>query len=548
MRNIFRRKKQRRTAARGIRSFEASDTSRLLSGWRIDGGFTASEITSYLASLRGRSREMMKDSPHYKRWLQLVAANVVGGDGFSLKSLVNDGPATGFHPDDAAIDMIEYHWKRFCTYRNRKTKQTWFECTGRKNANEVDRLNAKTWAKDGEYFIYIIKTNANPYGITFKVIRPDWCDHTYNVKNTGSGTFVNCGVEMEMGTRRPVAYWFSATPTDAYPMQTVQGKTLCRIPKEEIIHGFTQEDEDQPRGIPWAHASLKTLKMVDSYNEAELTAARDEACSVRTYYAEKGDEEEFQDLTTDANKDAASALMAEKEPGQGEILPAGWKAEINTPQHPNKEVTAFKSSMLKDVASGLGVEYSNFANDWAGVSFSSVRVGTIAERDQWIMLQNDMISQSKSPMFLAWLDSFLLSPISGEMPESKYDKFAEHKIRGRRWMWVDPMKDVNASVISVENNWKTNTEVAAEMGGDYANNVEIAKREQVLVAGDSEDAVPALNGAQITASVEILQQYAMGSIDAEPAVALLTAAGVPSDAATNMINKQSVNKGSADEA
>jgi len=30
---------------------------------------------------------------------------------------------------------------------------------------------------------------------------------------------------------------------------------------------------------------------VDSYNEAELIAARDEACSLRTYSAEQGDEE-----------------------------------------------------------------------------------------------------------------------------------------------------------------------------------------------------------------------------------------------------------------
>jgi len=92
-------------------------------------------------------------------------------------------------------------------------------------------------------------------------------------------------------------------------------------------------------------------------------------------------------------------LTAEKEPGQSEVLPIGWESDINTPAHPNRELTAFKASMLKDVASGFNVEYSNFANDWTGVSFSSVRVGTISERDMYITDQNDYIAQNKKPCF-----------------------------------------------------------------------------------------------------------------------------------------------------
>jgi len=160
----------------------------------------------------------------------------------------------------------------------------------------------------------------------------------------------------------------------------------------------------------------------------------------------------------------------------------------------------------------------------------------------YITDQNDYIAQNKSPIFLAWLRSFLSYAVSGGLPAAKFDKFSEHEIRGRRWMWVDPMKDMNAAKMAVENGWKTNSQVASDMGTDYGDNVEQIKREQAIISGDSKESVPALNGAQIAAALEVMQNYAAGSIGKEAAIALLTAAGVPSTAATNMVAKQSIAK------
>jgi len=198
--------------------------------------------------------------------------------------------------------------------------------------------------------------------------------------------------------------------------------------------------------------------------------------------------------------------------------------------------------MTKNVASGLGIEYSNFANDWAGVSFSSVRGGTISERDAWITEQDDMIAQCKSKQFRLWLRSFLELSISGSLPMSKFDKFAEHEFRGRRWMWIDPVRDVNAAEKAVKNCWKTNTSVASDMGEDYEDNIETVEREDNAKAGRDAQSIPPLDSNQVTSSIEIMQEYATGAIDADPAVALLTAAGVPHDSAKNMIEKQKVTK------
>jgi capsid protein len=86
--------------------------------------------------------------------------------------------------------------------------------------------------------------------------------------------------------------------------------------------------------------------------------------------------------------------------------------------------------------------------------------------------------QCKTPQFLMWLRSFLSLAVSGGLPIAKYDKFAEHGFRGRRWMWVDPMKDMNAAKMARDHGWKTDSQIAEDLGGDYDENQETAKRDR----------------------------------------------------------------------
>ena len=136
--------------------------------------------------------------------------------------------------------------------------------------------------------------------------------------------------------------------------------------------------------------------------------------------------------------------------------------------------------MLRDVASGLGIEYACFANDWAGVSFSSVRAGTLAERDHWKILQDDFAEMFLAPVYRAWLNAFLATRLANPYVPSEYERLAEFEFRGRTWAWVDPMKDINSAAIAVEHGWKTDEQVAAEFGTDFDENLAEAMRVKPL--------------------------------------------------------------------
>jgi capsid protein len=45
-------------------------------------------------------------------------------------------------------------------------------------------------------------------------------------------------------------------------------------------------------------------------------------------------------------------------------------------------------------------------------------------------------------------------------------------------MWVDPMKDMNAAKMARDHGWKTDTQITEDLGGDYDENLETAKRER----------------------------------------------------------------------
>jgi capsid protein len=50
-------------------------------------------------------------------------------------------------------------------------------------------------------------------------------------------------------------------------------------------------------------------------------------------------------------------------------------------------------------------------------------------------------------------------------------------------MWVDPMKDMNAAKMAVDNGWKTNTQIASDMGTDFDENMEEYTREKRVKKG-----------------------------------------------------------------
>jgi lambda family phage portal protein len=142
------------------------------------------------------------------------------------------------------------------------------------------------------------------------------------------------------------------------------------------------------------------------------------------------------------------------------------------PDYPSAMFADFVKANLRGIASGLGVAYHALANDLEGVSFSSIRSGTLEERDSWMMIQEWFSSSFLERVFAEWLPSALafgqVTMVNGSaLPMAKIDKFRPHSWQGRRWEWVDPLKDIEADIAAINAGLKSPQSVAAKLGLDY---------------------------------------------------------------------------------
>ena len=83
------------------------------------------------------------------------------------------------------------------------------------------------------------------------------------------------------------------------------------------------------------------------------------------------------------------------------------------------------------------------------------------------MIQKYLEERFLQPLFDLWLD---LAVLSGNLNLVNYeldpDKYKKVRWLFRGWAWVDPQKEVAASVTAIKAGLKTQSEVISEMGGD----------------------------------------------------------------------------------
>jgi lambda family phage portal protein len=150
-----------------------------------------------------------------------------------------------------------------------------------------------------------------------------------------------------------------------------------------------------------------------------------------------------------------------------------------SPDHPANAFPAFIKSMLRFIAGALGVSYNALASDLEGVNYSSMRSGLLIERDQWKMIQSLVKENFLQPIFESWISMSLLA---GALVLDTRDpsRFLDGKWQSRGWAWVDPLKDVQASILGVGSGLTSRGEIVSESGRDVEEVFEALAQEKQL--------------------------------------------------------------------
>jgi len=434
------------------RKWAAARMDRFTSEWLATSLSINQELRSDLDKLRARGRDLVCNNDYAAKFVGMVQTNIIGPGGIRLQMRVTDAPGQPDRLANAAIESAYERWGQAATLDGRQTLRDLCETL-------VGGLPS-----DGEFLVQIVRGQQanNPFNFALQPIDVDRIDTNYNQLLAGGGAVIN-GVEVDK-YRSPVAvHIFDGHPNDGGRSSRLRQ----RLPLTDCIHGFRVTRPGQLRGIPWMAPGMLSLHHLGNFKLAALLAAEHGANHYGFFTSPDGLAPPIAGESTEEGQQITAS-----QPGTFDTLPVGYGFQAFDSKYPEANFGPFVKTTLQRIASGWRVSYHSLGNDLEGVSFSSIRSGTLEDRDRWSSDQEWFISTFMEPVFQQWLTMALASgqitmPNGSALPLAKRDKFSTHQWQPRRWEWVDPKGDMDAKVLSVKAGLMAPQDLCSSMGYDF---------------------------------------------------------------------------------
>jgi lambda family phage portal protein len=451
------------------RRYAGASTGRLFADFQASSTSADAEIKDQLRILRERSRDLARNDSYVARYLNLMISNIIGANGIRLSVKARDSQGS---LDIIGNQTIEREFKKWSHKGN---------CTlnGRQSFLDCQKLFVETLMRDGEVLVRHATPSDSKYKYKIQFLEADHLDETKNDVNPETKNRIKMGVEVDKFDK-PVAYWlFKNHPYD----NTYRSpRDHIRVPAEEIIHAYMPTRPEQTRGVPMTASAMPQIKMLNGYMEAEITAARVSAAKMGFFTSPDGD-----GYIGEGYEDEYTPIM-EAQAGSFEQLPAGMDFKSFDPDHPSTAFGPFTTQVLRGIASGLNISYHALTNDLSSVNYSSLRAGALEDREMYRLYQRFVVDHFMRPVFEKWLEmsissgAIVMDPETNiPLPMSKFEKFASDTIFiGRSFQWVDPQKEMNASIAGMQAGLVTYQDVQSNYGRDVEELYEQHEREQKL--------------------------------------------------------------------
>ena len=424
--------------------------------------------------LMSRAREMYKGNSLGLGAIRKIRTNVVG-PGLKLKSVIDD-EILGISPEEKEKleKRIEKVWRMWA-------ESTECDSTRFNNFYQLQSLVFITSLIDGECFVLLPyrKRIGELFELKVQLVESERCCNPMfydSDKNIANGIEINSFGEVE-------AYWFAndlynyKEPTkwqrvEAFGKKTGRKNVLVVMEKERI---------GQRRGIPLLAPVMEDILQINRYTKAELMAAVISAYF--TVFIENNLEEtEGYGLGEEPIEENS---QVDRKPYNYELGPGaieGQKATIADPKRPNTAFEGFVKAMAMQIGTALELPHDVLLSLFNS-SYSASRAALLEAWKMYKMRRNWFIYDFCTPVFEEWMDEAVAK---GYINAPGY--FENHLIRkaylGCEWYGptqgqLDPLKEVTAAKIKVEQGFSTRTKEAAEMNGtNYMDNMKQIKMEE----------------------------------------------------------------------
>lgn len=455
------------------------------STWTMSGSRSANAMVEASArAQREKNRELEESNPYFSRWLADLESNVLGDNGVVMKAKVR---GKNRKLKVRLNKAIQDAWRQASRPGN-------FDMTGRLSRRAFDALTLRSVARDGDSGMRFVRGRIakNKFAFAVAGYESEQIPHTHHT-DISNDRVVRMGVERDEWHRH-YAYYLDRGHPGEIQMRRQEPNNPIRVRAESapsegnddgssMVLVFAQTRFNQDRGVSWAKVAVKQLEQLGLFEEAALITKRVAAAKAAFITPdEDADDDPDDDGGFDGNYTGPDGRrMLDLTPGTIEYLERGESIETVDWNRPDEGLPDFRKAMLRGVCAGLLCNYNVLANDLEGTSFASIRQGVLSERELYRIIQAWWIDTVEFPRFKAWLEMQALTGTIPGLTMADVDEVMESvEFAGRRWAWVDPLKDMQAAVLGIENGLASRDRETRKMGEDVREIAEELEEEQKL--------------------------------------------------------------------
>lgn len=330
------------------RHYEGAATGRRTQGWRRSGGDANALIGPVLAVLRENARDLVRNNPYAESALSTIVDHTVGW-GIVGKPTQTD-------------KRVEEIWKAWA-------ETTACDADGKHDFYGLQKLVKRTIVESGEVLVrrrLRRPEDGFPLPMQLQVLDPDFLDTSKDVPLLPNGGRIIQGVEFDPIGRR-AGYWiFRDHPG------SLQGgfSASVRVPAEGVLHIFNAKRPGQVRAPSWFAPTLLRFKDFDEFEDATLMKQKIAACLAVLITSQDGTQPP---LGTAQGSDGEIDSL---EPGMIKTLDIGNTVTVVDPPQV-RDYEGYSKTVLRAIATGLGVTYEDLTGDYQDMPFSAARMSRL---------------------------------------------------------------------------------------------------------------------------------------------------------------------------
>ncbi|MDH3280434.1 MAG: phage portal protein [Gammaproteobacteria bacterium] len=469
------RREQARARIDMLGAYRGAERNRFRDAWLPAADSADAALLPDLALLRQRARDLVRNDGTASGIASTITVNTVG-TGIQPQS----------RPDVDGLGITEEQAEDFAT----QTERVWSRWAPEADAQErlhfveMQALVERQILENGEVLLLPtrIESDHRFLPLAFEVIE---ADRLQTPTDQRSRRDIRSGVEL--GDRgQPIAYWINVNhPGDRGLMRVSTSQDFIRYParndrtgERNMFHLYWTKRPRQTRGEPFFASVLTHFKDLADYLEAELVAARIQACFALIF--ESKDPYGLAGASA-TGADAQGRRLTELEPGLVHYAENGEIPHAFNPSRPTTAFDPFVDKMLRMIGSSLGLPYELVMKDFSKVNYSSARASLMEARRFFRCRQQFHSLRMGQPVWdMVQREAYVQGELRGiNLFAREADLWLKAAWIAPGWGFMDPTKEVAAAQEAIRSGLSTLPDECAALGGkDWQENALQNKRAQ----------------------------------------------------------------------